>query len=399
MAKTTKSDVLIPEIFTQAVQGQLAQKDVFKGSMLVGMGAAVVDGSFPGGADAIGNEVEVPYFGTLGDFEENIADGTAATPKKIQQTSEKATVSRDTLAFEATRWAHNAKGGDAYQEAARQVIASTQRAMDKRLITVASSTANGLVRSVYSASSPKTLDYDVLVDALSLWGDEQEDVVGMAVHHRTLADLYKLRDGFGRPLLTEMQNGGLPRFMGIPVGVSDRVPVTGSTMGAVTESGTTPPDIAFTVNTPLGAWDLRIKCTLGGARGTAKIQFSLDGGINYSADITTAATIELTDPAIDSLIGVNGKSGLTISYENASANVDNVWTAKAAVKARTLLLRRNSLAFWYNSGALALQTDRDILADSDVGAVHLYAAALRYRRRPGGTKPGVVVIEHNVGGY
>ena len=111
MAKTTKTDILIPEIFTDAIQAEFAQKGVFKGSMLVNMGAAVADGSFGGGADAIGDEVKVPYFETMGEFEENIADGTAATPKKIQQTSESATVSRDTLAFECTRWSQNAAGG------------------------------------------------------------------------------------------------------------------------------------------------------------------------------------------------------------------------------------------------------------------------------------------------
>lgn len=398
MARTTKSDILIPEIFTDAVQAEFAQKNAFKGSMLVATGAAVVDGSFPGGADAIGNEVEVPYFGTMGEFEENVADGTAATPKKIQQTSEKATVVRDTLAFEVTRWGKNAKGGDAYTEAAQQVVKAAQRAMDKRLITAACA-AGGLVKSVYSSSSPQTLNYDVMVDAKMLWNDEQEDVVAMIVHSKALADLYKLRDAAGRPLLSDPKDGELPRFMGVPVGASDRLPLTGSTMGAVTETGTSPPDIAITGNTPLGPWDLKIKVHTAGARGTAKIQFSLDGGTNYSDPILTAASIDLIDPAVDSLIGVNGKSGLTISYENASATADNVWTAKASLKARSLLLRRNSLAFWYNRAGLALQTDRDILVDSDVGAVHLYAAALRYRRRPGGTKPGVVVIEHNVGGY
>jgi hypothetical protein len=399
MARTTKSDVLIPEIFTQAIQAEFAQKGIFKGSMLVNMGAAVADGSFGGGASAIGETVKVPYFGTMGDFEENIADGTAATPKKISQTEESCTVVRDTLAFEVTRWGQNAKGGDAYVEAARQVVMATQRAMDKRLITAAASVASGLTKSVFSTSAPKTLDYDLLVDGLTMWGDEQDDVVGMVVHSRVLSDLYKLRDANGNPFLTQMQDGGLPRFMGIPVGTSDRCPVTGSAMGSVTETGTTPPDIAVTTNTPLGAWDLKILPVTAGARGTATIKFSVDGGINYSAPILTAASIPLVDTAVDSLVGVNGATGLTISYENASSNADNVWTAKAQLKATTLLLRRNALAFWFNQAALSLQTDRDILVDSDVGAVHLYAAALRYRRRPGGTKPGVVVLQHNVGGY
>lgn len=397
MARTTKSDVLIPEIFTDAVQAKFAQKNVFVGSMLVNTKAAVVSGSFPGGAKEIGNEVEVPYFGTLGEFAAN-SDGNAVTPSKIAQTSEKATVSRDSLAFEVTRWGRNAKGGDAYEEAAQQIVDAATRAMDKRLID-ASVAAGGLVLAKYSSTSPRLLDYDLMVDAKMLWGDEQENAVAMVVHSKTLADLYKMRDAVGRPLLTIPADGSLPRFMGLPVGVSDRLPVTGSTMGSVTEAGTTPPDIAVTTNTPLGAWDLKIKVHTTGARGTAKIQFSLDGGNNYSDPILTAASIDLIDPAVDSLVGVNGKSGLTISYENASAASDNVWTAKATVKARSLLLKEGALGFWYNQDALKLLTDEDILVDSGIGAMHLYAAAIRYRRHRNGTKPGVVVIEHNVGGY
>lgn len=409
MARTTASDILIPELFTEAVAGAFAQKGVFKGSMLVALGAAVIDGTFTGGANDIGNQVEVPYFGTLGEFEENVADGTAATPKKIQQTSEKATVVRDTLAFEVTRWGRNSKGKDAYQEAAEQVVKATLRACDKRLITAAAA-SGGLLKSVYSSSSPQILNYDVLVDSLALWGDEQDDVVGMIVHSRVLADLYKMRDSMGRPLLTQMPDGGLPRFMGIPVAASDRVPLTGSAMGAVTSAGTSPPVVSL-AGVPGGAWNLKIIITVGGlSNGTAKFKFSLDGGQNYSAEMTVpigGGTFQLIDTAVDSLIGNNGYSGvdrvganqIIATFANGTYNVDNVYTATASLKARTLLARRGSLAFWFNQDALTLQKDHDILVDSDIAAVHLYAAALRYRRRPGGTKPGIVGIDHNVGGY
>lgn len=403
MARTTKTDILKPEIWTEAVQGAFAQKGVFNGSMLAQMGAAVIDGSFEGGADMIGNEVKVPYFGTIGDFEENIADGTAATPKKIQQTEESATVSRDTLAIEVTRWGKVAKGGDAYTESARQVVAATNRAIDKRLITAACATSSGLVLDVFSASTPKLLDYDTLVEARSLFGDEQQDIVGMCVNSRTFADFYRLRDAMGRPLLTEMPDGQLPRFMGMPIGVSDRLPLTGSTMAtSMTEVGTTPPDITL-AGTATGPWKLRIIITVGGSsNGTAKFKFSTDDGKNYSAELTVpngGGAFVLTDTAIDSLVGNNGTTGITATFTNGTYNVDNVYTSKLTMKATSLLLCRNALAFWFNQAALSLQTDRDILVDSDVAAVHLYAAALRYRRKPGGTKPGVVVMQHNVGGF
>lgn len=395
MARTTKSDVLIPEIFTEAVQGRFAQKNLFMAeSALARSGAVVVNDTFTGDAKSIGNEVEVPYFGSIGEFA-TTADGVAAAVNKLQQTSEKATVVRDTLAFEATRWSKSSKGKDAYEEAADQTVDAAARAMDRRLIGEAVK-AGGLRKAVYSSSSPVFLDYDLMVDAKMMWGDEQDDVVGMGVHSATLADLYKLRDANGRPLLSDPREGDMMKFMGVPIVTSDSLPLTGSTMGAVTEVGTTPPDIAITTNTPLGPWKLRIKVHTAGARGVARIQFSVDGGENYSDSILTAASIDLVDPAIDSLIGVNGKTGLTISYENATANADNTWSSNASLKVRSVLLKKAALAFWFNREALKLQTDKDILVDSDLGAMHLYSAPLRYRRRPGGTKSGIVVIEHNV---
>ncbi len=395
MARTTKTDILIPEIFNEAVQGAFASKDAFIGdSALAKAGVVVISDSFNGDARSIGDTVKVPYFGSLGEFAAN-SDGTAVTPSKISQTSESATVSRDSLAFEATRWASSSMGGDAYQEGARQLVAAASRAMDARCLTAAVATG-GLRRALYSSTTPTYFDYDAMVDAKMLWGDEQDDVAAMAVHSATLADLYKLRDANGRPLISDPVEGGLPRFMGTPVFTSNRLPVTDSAMSAVTEAGTTPPDIAITTNTPLGAWQLKILPVTTGARGTATIKFSLDNGQNYSDPILTAASIALVDPALDSTIGINGASGLVISYESASSASDNVWTASCSLKARTLLLKKGALAFWYNRAALALQTDKDILHDSSVAAMHLYAAAIRYRRRPGGMKPGVVVVEHNV---
>ncbi len=398
MARTTSSDVLIPEIFTDAVKAKFAQKNVFAGSMLVGTKAAVVSGSFPGGAKEIGNQVEVPYFGTLGDFANN-PDGTAVTPGKIGQTSEKATVTRDSLAFEVTRWGRNAKGGDAYEEAAQQIVDAAQRAMDKRLID-ASVASGGLIKSAYSSSAPRLLDYDLAVDAKMLWGDEQENAVAMVVHSKTLADLYKMRDSVGRPLLTIPGDGELPRFMGLPVGASDRLPLTGSAMGSVTAAGSSPPTVTL-AGTPLGAWDLKIVTTLIGALGTTKVKFSVDGGNNYSAEMVVPGSgiLPLIDTAVDSLVGVNGATGITATFGGSTTNLDNAWTAKASLKVRTLLLKEGSLGFWFNEQALSLLTDDDILVDSSIGAMHLYAAAIRYRRHRAGTKPGVVVIEHNVSGY
>jgi hypothetical protein len=404
MARTTKSDILIPELFVEAVQGAFAQRDAFAGaSMLARTGAVVTNDSFSGDRNAIGNQVEVPYFGILGEFTPN-ADGTAVTPGKVSQTSEKATVSRDSLAFEVTRWGQNAKGADTYAEAARQIVVAAARAMDKRLVDecVAPANGGGLVKAAYNATTPVYLDYDLMTDAKMLWGDEQDDIVGMVVHSTTFSDLYKLRDANGRPLISDPADGELPRFMGLPISVSDRLPTTGSSTSAVTSAGTSPPAVTLS-GTPLGAFSLKIILTVGGlSNGTAKFKFSLDGGSTYSAELTVpngGGAIALTDTAVDSLVGVSGASGLTATFANGTYNVDNTYIATAKLKIRTVLLKRAALGFWYNRQALTLQTDKDVLMDSSIGAMHLYAAAIRYRRRNGGVKPGAVLIEHNVRGW
>lgn len=395
MAITSKSDVIIPELWDKAVQGAFAQKNAFLGSALVATGAAVVSGDMPKGEPDVGDEIKVPYFGVIGEFGD-ITDGNPLVPKKMGQMKETATVAHAGLALEVTRWARSSAGADIYQEGARQMLESARRFMDQKLIETAYGTP--YKRDIYSSSVPKTLDYKTVVDSKIIWGDEQDEAVALAVDSKTYGDLLNLTDGLGHPLVThEASMGAFPRFCGLALVVSDHLrPETAEAMGSVTEAGTSPPNLTL-AGTPLAPFNLRVVCTLAGARGTFKFKFSTDGGFTYSDEITTVDAndpIDLIDPAVDSVVGVNGKTGLTFVWEDASASIDNVWTASYA-KHNSLILRRGALAFWYNTGALSLQTDKDILVDSDIAASHLYYAAHRYKRARGGTKCGVIRIVHN----
>lgn len=403
MTITTKSskdfDV---QILNETVQGRFKQRTAFMGSILASQGAVVVNGTFEDGKpNKIGTQVTVPYFGTLGEFADN-ADGSSVTPSALLQTSETAVVARKSLAFEISRWAQGASPDDRdpYEEAADQILVSAERAMDAAVIVAAETSP--LVSDHYSATVPKYLDWDIVTDGRALFGDEQDGIVGMIVHSRTESDLRKLRDSDGRPLLLDSQKDGeLTRFCGVPLVVSDRAPLTGSTMNplVMTETGTTPPDLTLT-GTPLGPWNLKIIVgSVTGARGTATFKFSTDGGNTYSAELLTAASVDLIDTAADSLVGVNGKTGLTVAMENASFSANNVYTSTARLKVSSLLVQKGALAFWYNRNALAMETDKDILAHTDIGAMHLYHVAHLYRRRRMGSRPGVVRLIHNVRSY
>lgn len=405
MAITVVTDVFNPEILTDAVQAEFGQRTAFMNSRLAGLGVAVVEGTMPeGDADAIGTTIKVPYFGVIGEFADN-PDGSALTPAKVKQTSESCTISRDSLGFSVSRWAQgnahvNSNVGDPYEEAARQIMAAAERAMDKRLITAAA--ASGVyTRDVYSATTPVYLTWDLCLDArFDGWGDEQDDLAAMLVHSQAHKDLMKLKDSTGRPMLYSSQGEGGPldTFAGLAVCVSDRVPITGSTMGAVTSSGTTPP-VATLTGTPLGPWNLHIDCTLSHASATT-IRFSTDGGNTWSAEIAAAddgVPVALTDTATDSLVGVNGATGVSVAFASGTFNADNLWTSRASMKVKSMLLKKRALAFWYNKKALALETDKNIRDHTNEAAMHLYGAAHRYRRlNRASTKPGVIQIVHNV---
>jgi hypothetical protein len=411
MAFTGQSDMLTPQILEDAVRGVFSGKKAFMGSILASSGAVAVRGTMPqGGASAIGKTIDVPYFGTIPGFVDN-NDGDSASPQKIAQTSEQATIARASLAIETTRWAQGIGAvdpalGDPHDEAAAQVMEQAERKMDS--IMIAKFAATALLRDVYSATLPVYLDHRQVVRARSKFGDEQDGVVAMAIHSMVEADLAEMLDANGRPLLVETvrQNAqGVDvvdkRFAGVPLLVSDSADLTGSTMGAVTGAGTTPP-VATLTGTPLGPWNLVIDCILGGAHQTATYRFSTDGGNTWSATITTlaaAAAQPLVDTAVDSLVGKNGATGLSVAFAAGTFNADNTWTATANLAAKSLICQRGAGAFWYNAQAVAPQRDRDILKDSDLLASHLYHAAILYRRRRGGTRPGCVAIKHNVRNY
>jgi len=401
MAITLASDVVDFQILTDAVQGQFAQKNALIGSALTSSGAIAVEGTFPGqGAGVIGQQVEVPYFGTLPAFVNN-PDGTSITPSKLGMVSELGTVARSSLAFQASTWARGSAVADPYAEAARQAEVQATRRMEELIITSAATSPE-----LYDLTSAATdvLTYEGLVYALAeTLGEDFVQGAAVAIHPLTAAGLATQKDSAGNFLLTNPQDGTVPRLFGIPLVISGRTPKTTSAMGAVTSVGTTPVVMTIT-GTPLDAFKcLKVKCTLGGAYETATIQFSTDGGLHWSADIVTpAATVAkaLTDTAVDSLVGVNGATGLSVAFAAAGAfTADNIWTAYTSFVTESQVYLPGAGAFWYNRSALVMQSDKDILDDTNIGAMHLYGVAHTYRRRQAGHTAGVVRIRHKVRGF
>lgn len=408
MAITTTSDkTFVVDLLDEAFQGVLTQKDALMGSVLVSSGAVAVSADMPvttmnGRKLQIGEQITIPYFGRLGSFEDRTETGSL-TPQKLAATDEQSTFLAAGMAFEVSRWAQ-AVGTmpDPYAESARQVQEELIRKHDDT--TIATALTTPLVEDEYSAGAPQLLTPQLLMRARQrAWGDKGVNLVGYLMHSATVTDLRTLQDGLGRPLITDdyVNDQVITRFLGAPVVESDRCPINGSTQETPVEADgatATAPTVTL-AGTPLAPYQLRIRNTAGTTLGSSTtIQFSVDGGGTWSTDLVVADTsaIALTDTTTDSLIGSNGATGLTAAFSAAFTGTDNVWGSNTLVQASTFALQRDSMAYWYAGSHIGLQTDTDILKDSDIASVHLYYSSHLYRRTPEMTRPGVLRVIHNV---
>jgi hypothetical protein len=97
-------------------------------------------------------------------------------------------------------------------------------------------------------------------------------------------------------------------------------------LSAVTEAGTTPPDITLT-GTAVREVNFKATVKTTGARGTAVLNLYLDGGVWKAREWTTAATYLLLDED-------DVSTGITLAYENASASADNTWVFRTLGRQR-----------------------------------------------------------------
>lgn len=224
MPTTNITNFFVADLLAEAV------KAAFAGKMaLYGSGAAVVSTTMPAsGRASAGTTIKVPYFTSLGEFQDLVNDGDALSTATQSSAVTNATVKHSGKAFELTEWAQwSAAGLDPYQEAARQLVEGFFRRLDKELIDAAKDETGyaAYVHDVSAAGAGK-INYDAVIDAKMKWGDEADGIGLMVMHSSVYSDSLKLKDAGGRPLLTDLTEGGLSKFAGIPVMVSDRLTPT-----------------------------------------------------------------------------------------------------------------------------------------------------------------------------
>lgn len=217
MGTTLSTDLVVPEILSEAIQAEFAGMQ-----LLLGSGAAVVSSTLPGGVKG-GKTIAVPYFDALGDMED-VPEGDALTPETLTMSEETAVVVHSGKAVELSYWAQLASEfANPYAEVARQFKELVLRRVDRALLDAAFvGLPAAYILDLYNNSVPVTLDYNVLVDARLKWGDEQNDIALLGVHSKVYGDLLKSKDTQGHPLLTTPLDSNIPKVAGIPVKVSDK---------------------------------------------------------------------------------------------------------------------------------------------------------------------------------
>ena len=378
-----RSNTFYPDIFVDAVRGAFRGKKALHGT-----GAVAVNAGLPGGVKA-GDTIKVPYFGALGELQVT-AEDVAVPLSTLAQSNESATVRRAGRAFEMSRWKMLAESSnDPYGEMARQLRELVDRAHDGALVE--SCFASGLPASQvidrYNAGSPVLVSYDHVVSGRAAFGDEQDNIAMMILHSKSYFDFMKQLDLENRPLLTSPNDGGLVRVAGVPVMPSDRCPIDYEGASAILAAGTTPPTVTVGGSTNLNIQQLLIDIVVGGAVATATFRYSYDGGTTWSNTIPTAATVQLL---IDN--DATKPTGLTVTFNAGTYNADNTYTGRPRYS--SAIVKSGALALWY-SQTPSVDTDKDILKDNVVAAIHSYFAPHRYSRLEGSTRPGVAILKHN----
>jgi hypothetical protein len=243
MTTISQSALFNPEVLARAVSGGFANIPVLYGS-----GAVIVDTAMPYGNDYLGASVKIPYF-TLPNEWTVLSDGSALTPAAIavgnaagnSTTPESETVLRAGIAFDFTTWAKS-NPLDPYGEARRQMLLGFAQAMEKQLITNAlrntASEWDNFTLDI-TANTDNLLNHDAIVDGATLLGSEgfNDPFILGIVHSHTIASMWKRKDATGKPWLVarpgEMTAEGAQIYrlepLGIPLLVSDRMTVSGST--------------------------------------------------------------------------------------------------------------------------------------------------------------------------
>lgn len=219
MASTQRTDLIYPEVLAEEVQ-----KGIAAGlPVLMNSRAVVMNPGLQNGRGRVGSNIRVPYFNSTGKFQE-IAEGGALTPKKLEQSSESGTVVHigDAISVNALAEAVRASGKDIYQVAREMLLAGFVAKVDD--ILTARAAARAVAASMVYDGSGANVSDTAIVGTMKLFGDEltrPRPALWLAPSGVTW-DISALADTTGRKLYVPNAGQNVVQINGVPVEMSDK---------------------------------------------------------------------------------------------------------------------------------------------------------------------------------
>jgi N4-gp56 family major capsid protein len=217
MAETLKANMVVPEVFSNIVEGEFTSKAKL-------LKFATVYNNLVGKP---GDTIHFPKWGTLSEATD-LTEATAMGTEVLGTSDVSAVIKEIGKAVEISDTAVLTAIGDPISEAARQLGIVIANKVDSDIKAELESTTLAVD---YSATG--VIDYNAIVQALAQFGENYDDVLALVVHSKQAADLLKDSNfinaaAFGQPV---MVNGyaAIGKVAGIPVVISDRITKTTGT--------------------------------------------------------------------------------------------------------------------------------------------------------------------------
>jgi N4-gp56 family major capsid protein len=217
MAVTVKSNLVVPEVFANIVEGEFLTKAKL-------LKFAKVYNDLQGKP---GDTIHFPKWGTLSEATD-LTEAQAMTTEVLSASDTTATVKEIGKAVEISDTAILTAIGDPIAEAARQLATVLALKVDTDIKAELESATN-----VVDHSADGVLRYEYIVEALAKFGENYDDVVALVVHSKQASDLLKDSNfinasAFGQPVMVAGYQA-IGKIAGIPVVISDRVSVVSGT--------------------------------------------------------------------------------------------------------------------------------------------------------------------------
>jgi N4-gp56 family major capsid protein len=217
MAETLKANMVVPEVFSNIVEGEFTSKAKL-------LKFATVYNNLVGKP---GDTIHFPKWGTLSEATD-LTEATAMGTEVLGTSDVSAVIKEIGKAVEISDTAVLTAIGDPISEAARQLGIVIANKVDSDIKAELESTTLAVD---YSATG--VIDYNAIVQALAQFGENYDDILALVVHSKQAADLLKDSNfinaaAFGQPV---MVNGyaAIGKVAGIPVVISDRITKTTGT--------------------------------------------------------------------------------------------------------------------------------------------------------------------------